>query len=322
MWNLGITKTRQISWACAFLVLLTAMAAHSQGPSGDSPEGGSGLPGGGMRFPGGGPTPDIAVSEIGPNLYLLSKGRLGNSVVLTGSEGALLVDSAFNATLGGALLEAIRRIHDGRIAYLINTHFHGDHTGANVVFGERGAIIIAHEAVRSSLVAGSRRTGPAPPQALPDVTYGNGQAVTVHLNGETIQVMHLTPAHTPDNSVVHFRNANVLAVADIFSPARYPVFDGTTSRGALDALDAVLATTDADSRFVPGWGEVASRAEVLAYREMIVTVRNRVETLIREGKTLEEVMASNPTEEFDETWGSPDNPRFLPVIYNEIKGTP
>lgn len=309
------------AYLCGLIATFGPLSVYSQGMSDSPPGGGMGFPGAGMGFPGAGQAPDIALSEVADNLFLVSKGRLGNSAVLVGEEGAFLVDSAFNAPLAEAVQATINDVFDGDVRYLVNTHAHGDHTGGNAVFGERGAVIVGHESVRATLTAGSQRAGPSPPEALPVITYGNGQGVTIHLNGETIRVMHMTPAHTVDNSIVHFVNANVFVVGDIFSPARYPVFDGTTSQGTLDALDILLSLADDRSRFVPGWGEASGRADVVAYRQMIATVRETIAALVAEDKPLEEVIASNPTAPFDRTWGSPGNPRFLPVIYEEMKAS-
>ncbi|HEX7081019.1 MAG TPA: MBL fold metallo-hydrolase [Gammaproteobacteria bacterium] len=265
-------------------------------------------------------TPPVALSRIAGNVYLVSGGGGANATALVGDDGVLLVDSKLDEASGKAVAAALAEITDGPVRFLLNTHVHPDHTGGNAVFGRAGAVIVGHEEVRTILAAGQRGGPPAPPEALPAMTFGDGAGVTLHLNGEEVRVRHVSPAHTADNSIVHYVSANVFHLGDVYSPSRYPVLAGGTLQGFIDDVDAVLRLADADSRFVPGSGAVGGMAELRAYREMLVTVRDRVSALVAEGKSLDEVLAAKPTAGFDETWGSPDSRLFLPVVYAQLAG--
>jgi glyoxylase-like metal-dependent hydrolase (beta-lactamase superfamily II) len=144
--------------------------------------------------------------------------------------------------------------------------------------------------------------------------------VTLHVGGKRVDVMHAPPAHTHDNSIVHYVDANVLHLGDLFSPSRYQLIAGGTFQGFIDAADVALKLANDDTKIVPGVGVVSSRADLVAYRDMLVTVRDRVAALVRDGKSLEEVVAAKPTAEFDARWGSPDHMLFLPAIYAELAG--
>ena len=264
--------------------------------------------------------PKVDASLVAGGVYLLSGGGGANSSALLGDEGVLLVDSKIDAGAADALAGALEGLSGGQIRFLVNTHVHPDHTGGNAVFGAGGTVIVGHHDVRTILAAGQRGGPPAPEEALPVATYGDGAGITLHLNGEEVRIRHVAPAHTEDNSIVHYTNANVFHMGDVYSPSRYPVLAGGTVQGFIDAVDSTLRLANEDSRFIPGSGEVTGISALRAYGEMLVTIRDRVSKLVGEGKSFEEVIAAKPTAGFDETWGSPDSRLFLPVIYEQLSG--
>ena len=168
------------------------------------------------------------------------------------------------------------------------------------------------------LAAGQRGGPPAPPAALPAVTFPDGGGVTLFVAGERVEVLHAPPAHARDNSIVHYVDSNVLHLGDLYSPSRYQLIAGGTFRGFIEAAELALSLSDDATKIVPGVGAVSSRADLEAYRDMLITVRDRVAALVREGKSLEQVIEAKPTAEFDATWGSPDHMLFLPAIYAEL----
>ena len=261
--------------------------------------------------------PPVTASEIAPGLYLFSGGGGANSSALIGDEGVLVVDSKLDATSASAELAAIQELEASPLRFLINTHVHPDHTGGNEIYGEAGAVIIGHEDVRAILAAGQRGGPPAPAAALPVLTFASGSGVTLHLNDETIRVLHVPPAHTADNSIVHFVNANVYQLGDVYSGNRYPMLAGGTLQGFIAAVDMVLAETNDSARFIPGNGPVTGRAELESYRAMLVSTGEQVSQAISAGKTLEQVTAANPTAAYDATYGAPE--RFLSGLYNDLQ---
>ncbi len=284
------------------LVCGFALAAHAQ-PAPQSPKG---------------PPPPVVAKHLTGSVYLLTGGGGANSTLLVGPEGTLLVDSK-SAAVTVQIVDIATKLRSGPFRYLVNTHEHPDHTDGNAHFGDLGVTIVAHRGVRDVLARGQRGGPPSPPRALPTLTYPDGGGVTLYLDGETIHVFHAPPAHSPSNSIVHFVNSNVLHVGDLYGPHRYQLIVGGTFQGFIDAADMILAIADDDTKIVPGIGAVGTRADFVAYRNMLVTVRDRVAKLVAEGKTLEEVIAAHPTAEFDATWGAPDHPLFLPVLYAELK---
>ena len=262
--------------------------------------------------------PPVSASAITDDLYMVTGGRGANSAFLVGEEGVLLVDSKLDAGSAEAMLAAIRDVSGGDIAYLINTHVHIDHTGGNPLFGRLGAQIVAHENVRSILSAGQRGGSPAPPEALPTVVFSDGEGTEIPFGDEIVRIDHIPPAHTTDNCIVEFVNANVFVLGDLYSPSRYPVIAGGTFEGFIEGVESVLERSDADSRFVPGVGEITGRAELEAYLEMLAAVRARVRALIDDGGALEDVIAAAPTAGFNDTWGAPDHRLFLPVAYRQL----
>ncbi len=269
---------------------------------------------------------EIKTLHVAEGVYMLI-GRGGNIGLSIGDDGAFLVDDKY-APLTEKILAAVAAVTDRDIRFVVNTHFHGDHTGGNENMGEVGAIIVAHENVRVRLSTEqfrrtvNRRTPPSPPGALPVVTFT--EAVTFHWNGDEIHVFHVDPAHTDGDAIIHFRRANVIHMGDIYFNGRFPFIDvdaGGSIDGMIAAVEEVLAVAGADTKIIPGHGRLSDAGELRAYRDMLTTVRNRVKGLIAEGMSKDEVVAAKPTQQFDEKWGggswNPD--RWIGLLYESLK---
>jgi glyoxylase-like metal-dependent hydrolase (beta-lactamase superfamily II) len=250
----------------------------------------------------------IETQQIGDGLFMLM-GSGGNMALSTGPDGAVLVDTEY-APLNAKILAAVKQAGGGAVKFVVNTHWHGDHTGGNEPLGKAGAEIIAHNNVRvrmsteQFMAAMNQKIPPAPAAALPTITFPT--RATFHWNGNTVNVIHMAPAHTDGDSIVHFTNANVIHTGDTFVKDQYPFID-LSSAGSLDgfiaATEAVLARSDANTKIIPGHGDLANRGDVQRFHDMLVKVRGNVKTLIDQGKTEEEVLAAKPTAEFDAAWG-------------------
>jgi len=250
----------------------------------------------------------IEAEKVAEGIYMLT-GRGGNLGLSVGDDGACLIDDQF-APLSGRILAAIGALTPEPLRFVINTHFHGDHTGGNENLGREGALLVAHENVRRRMAAGTfneafnRKVEPAPDAALPVVTFS--EAATLHWNGEEIRVFFVGPAHTDGDSIIHFVNGDVFHMGDTFFNGMYPFIDvsaGGRIDGVIAAADRVLKVADEKTRLIPGHGPLASKADLQAYRDMLATVRDRIAKLKAEGKTAEEVVAAKPTADLDETWG-------------------
>lgn len=259
-------------------------------------------------------------------------GQGGNIGVTTGKDGTFLIDDQF-APLLPKIRAAVKTLGDGPIRFVVNTHFHGDHTGSNALLGESGAVLIAQDNVRKRLGierVNSRtkeRTPPSPPAAWPVVTYADG--VTLYLNGDELEVTHVARAHTDGDSIIRFRKANVIHMGDVFFNGNYPFIDvdsGGSVDGIVAAADKVLASIDGGTRLIPGHGGLGTKADLQAYRDVVAGIRDRVKALIAQGKTLDQVIAAKPSAQWDATWGKgfmgPDV--FVSFVYRsltEAKGT-
>jgi glyoxylase-like metal-dependent hydrolase (beta-lactamase superfamily II) len=268
----------------------------------------------------------IETQRLTPNLFMLV-GSGGNIALSTGADGSVLVDTQY-APLNAKILAAVRAAGGSDVEYVINTHWHGDHTGGNEPLGRAGALIIAHDNVLTRLsseqfmAAFNQRVPPAPPEARPAVTFPT--RTTFHLNGDVVQIVHVANAHTDGDSIVHFTNANVIHTGDAYMKDIYPFID-VGSRGSIDgfiaAADAVLSRSDTNTKIIPGHGALASRADLQRFHDMLVTVRGRIQALIEQGMSEDEVVAARPTAEFDAAWGqgfmNPEN--FTRFSYQSLK---
>ena len=269
---------------------------------------------------------EIRVQELRGSVRMLT-GQGGNLGVSAGEDGVFLIDDQF-APLTEKIRAAIGTFSEAPVRFVLNTHWHGDHTGGNENLGKAGAVIVAHENVRKRMSAEQfmetfgRKVPAAPKDALPVVTFA--ESVTFHLNGDTIRVKHVPPAHTDGDSIVFFEKANVLHTGDLFFNGRYPFIDlssGGSLDGVIAAADVAIAMCDDETKIIPGHGELATKADYIAYRDVLKAIRERVQKLIDEGKTQDEVIAAKPTAEWDETWGAGfmRPPVFLSIVYDSLE---
>ena len=254
------------------------------------------------------PEIEIKTTQVAENVYMLA-GAGGNLGLSVGDDGALLVDAEY-AQLTEKVVAAVKAVCQTPIRFVVNTHWHFDHVGGNENLAQAGALIVAHESVRErmsmeqALGALGRKVPPSPAAALPVITFSN--ALTFHWNGDEVQILHLEPAHTDGDSIIHFRKANVLHVGDIYFNGMYPFIDvnaGGSIDGMVRAVDRALALANEKTRIIPGHGPLSGVAELRAYREMLATVRDRVRAMVEQGKSRDEVIASKPTKDLDAEWG-------------------
>lgn len=266
--------------------------------------------------------------EITEGLDMLV-GRGGNLSVSSGEDGILLVDDQF-APLTPKIRAAIAEIQKGPVRFVLNTHWHGDHTGGNENFARAGALLFAQDAVRERMsreqeMRAFGSTIPASPEAaLPVVTFSD--AMRFHMNGEEIHVHHAPRAHTDGDAIVQFRRANAIATGDVYFNGSYPFIDlesGGSVDGMIAAVERILAFSDAETRIVPGHGPLSNRAELRAYRNMLVTVRARVAAALREGTSFSALSASGPLQDLDGRWGGKivDSQDFLRSVHASLSGS-
>ncbi len=266
----------------------------------------------------------IKTEKISEGIYLLI-GRGGNIGVSVGEDGVFLIDDQY-APLSEKIKSAVSSINDRPIRFILNTHWHGDHTGGNEAMGEVGALIVAHANVRKRLnseqfmAAFDRLVPPAPKGALPVVTFTD--AVTFHLNGEDIFTFHVESAHTDGDAVVYFKKSNVIHMGDIYFAGGYPFIDlssGGSVNGVIEAVNQVIRMIDEDTKVIPGHGDLSDRHGLLKYLDMLVTIRDRISIQVQAGKSLDNILASKPTADFDESqdkWFSPEN--FVKILYEDL----
>lgn len=265
---------------------------------------------------------EVQIVSVADGVHMLV-GRGGNIGVSVGEDGTFLVDDQF-APLTDKILAAVRTISPDPVRFIVNTHFHGDHTGGNENLGKQGSIIVAHDNVRKRMSTEQVReilrqdTTPAsPPDALPKITFADG--VTFHWNGDTIRVFHVDPAHTDGDSIIHFTNANVFHMGDTFFRGRYPFIDvdfGGRVDGVIAAADRVLSMAQPTTKLIPGHGELATPEDLRRYRDMLSDIRDRVQALIDEGKSIDEVVAAKPAAQYDAEFG--EDERFVRSVFYSL----
>jgi cyclase len=267
----------------------------------------------------------IKTTELAPNFHTL-EGQGGTIGVLAGPDGVFMVDDQF-APLTDKIVAAIKQISNEPIKFVVNTHVHGDHTGGNANLGKMGVVILARENLRNRLMhpapaANGTTPEPAPHEALPVITYNN--LVTFHMDGEDVQLIPIPAAHTDGDTMVRFVHDDIIMTGDFYRSIQYPNIDrvnGGSLNGMIDGLGQVLARSGPNTKIVPGHGPMVTRAEVMAHRDMILAIRDRVAKLISEGKTQDEVLAAKVTADYDSRVpnSAETTQRFVTQLYAELK---
>lgn len=251
---------------------------------------------------------ELTVQRLSETVYVLF-GAGGNIGVSAGPEGVFIIDDKYEGD-GEMISAAVAKLSDLPISFVLNTHWHFDHAGSNDHFGHAGSVIIAHDNVRKMLASGAylsvvdTKVPPAPAEALPVITFDD--SLSLHLNGEEVHMLHMTPGHTDGDSIIWFKDSNIIHMGDTFLVDMYPLIDvdsGGDINGMITTADTVLSFVDDETRIIPGHGPVGDKAMLKAYRDMCAMLRDRVSEMKKNGMSLEEVIAANPTEDFDEDWG-------------------
>jgi len=264
---------------------------------------------------------EIKTIKLGHGIYMLM-GQGGNIAISVGEDGVFMVDDQF-APLTPKIKKAIKDISAKPIRFMINTHWHYDHTGGNENLGKEGVVIVAHDNVYKRMSkdgfikAFNKKVPAAPKVALPVITFND--EVTFHLNNLEIEVVHRKNAHTDGDSMVFFKSANIIHMGDTFFNTMYPFIDAS-SEGSIDGIintaNFVLGIADDKTKIIPGHGPLGDKKALLEYRDMLVTLKNRMQKLMDDGKSMDQIIALKPTADFDKKWGDgvlkPDD--FLKIL--------
>ena len=256
----------------------------------------------------------------------------GRVAVLFGSDGVLMVDTE-DPQLASKTLDAVRTFTQAPIKIVVNSHIHPDHTGGNAFFAKQGALIFAQENLRDEMLHPPGNAGRTPdPAGVPNVVYRYGTpgtpAVTIEMNGETVDFIPMMPSHTAGDTIVRFRKANVIYIEDFYRNFGYPFADqanGGSINGMLEAVDLIEKIADADTTLVPGHGTLVKKKDLLGYRAMLVDIQAKVKKLREQGKSVDEVLAANLTAPYDATTlgdTKQSKDRFISEVYDELKDFP
>jgi cyclase len=267
----------------------------------------------------------VEAIKVSGNVYMLT-GAGGNIGISAGKDGVLMIDASY-APLTEKLKAAIGTFSSKPIRFIVTTQWHQDHTGGNENLAREGAIMVAHENVRKRLGSEqfmeffNRKIPPMPESALPIITFSRD--ISFHLNGDDILIFHIAPSHTDGDAIVHFRRSGVIHTGDLYFNGLYPFIDlsaGGSVDGVIAAIKQIIDLCDGNTKVIPGHGPLSDKAGLEAYLKMLVVIRDRIASEIKAGKTLDEVIASKPTRDFDPIWGKgflkPE--QFVKIVYGSL----
>ena len=268
----------------------------------------------------------ISVVPVATGVYML-QGAGGNIGLSVGRDDAFVIDDQY-APLTPKIRAAIATVTPKPVRFVMNTHWHGDHTGGNESMASAGAILVAHDNVRRRMSAEQfievfkLREPASPAAALPVITFSD--TISFFLNGDTVRAVHVRNAHTDGDAVIVFRAANVVHLGDVFFNGMYPFIDASTGgslAGTLAAVDAVLASTNADTKYIPGHGPLATRADLVRYRDMLRVTHARLSRLAARRRTVEQVVAAKPLADLDAVWGNGfmKADQFVAIAYASVR---
>jgi glyoxylase-like metal-dependent hydrolase (beta-lactamase superfamily II) len=270
---------------------------------------------------------EFTTIQLSDTVYML-KGRGGNVGISTGRDGLYIIDDQVRP-ITSQLLQAIRKVSNKPVRFVINTHYHADHTGGNETIGGAGAVIIAHDNIRKRMTTEQvsifmkNTTPPYAKAALPVVTFND--RMSLHLNGETATAYYVANGHTDGDSIIHFPASNVIHMGDMFFNGLYPYVDldaGGSVEGMVAAADLALSMANESTRIIPGHGPLAMTEDLKTYRDFLIEASANIQALIDQDMKLEQIIAAKPTQEWDEalgkTWITP--PQFVTFIYNSLEG--
>ncbi len=264
----------------------------------------------------------ISPLPVTDGIFMIA-GNGGNIGLFTGDDGTFLIDDQF-APLTEKILTAIKSVGGEHPKFLINTHYHGDHTGGNEKLGHGGTLIFSHDNVRERLATGAfikafnMKQGATSKAGLPIVTFS--EDLSFHINGDNVRAMHVPSAHTDGDSFILFTRANVIHAGDIFFNGLYPFIDvhhGGSLKGMIRSVDKILTFTDNTTKIIPGHGPLGDKSQLIAYRKMLVTAYERLNKLKAEGKSAQEAAAAEPLADIEEDWedGMFESDRWIELIY-------
>jgi cyclase len=268
---------------------------------------------------------EIKVVPVADHIYMLV-GQGGNIGLFVGEDGTFLIDDQF-APLTDKILEAIKSVGGQHPKFLINTHYHKDHTGGNENLGKGGTLIVSHDNVRERLISGAyigafkMKLSPVAKTGLPVITFSKN--IKFHLNGDTVIVKHVPHAHTDGDSVVYFQAANVIHAGDLFFNGFYPFIDvnhGGSLKGMIKGVDRVLKVADDQTKIISGHGPLGDKKQLQEYREMLAVAYERLNSLKAQGKTAQEAVAAKPLADLEATWGKGifTGDRWIELIYSGV----
>lgn len=256
-------------------------------------------------------TAEVTTKKVNENLFLLY-GLGGNIAVSTGNDGVLIVDSQI-PIIFPKIIKAIKKLSDDKIIYTINTHWHWDHSDGNLVLDSDETKIISHSNARENMQKGGLinmgttilNQEPYPKSALPVITHENG--MSLYFNDEKIDLLHFGPAHTTGDTVIYFTNQNAIHLGDVFFSNSYPFIDvdnGGSLSGMINYLEKIILVIDKDTIVMPGHGEISSISDIKETIEMLKTVKNRILISIKNNQSLEQIISSNITKDFDKKYNT------------------